>query len=161
MNNYKYFIPFNLLKETKDFLVQMGKKDKEAYVLWSGVKLSTFEFQVRGMIIPEQLAVKTAFGYAFDITASSIGKINEALFDKGEMGLIQVHSHPGESAFHSPRDDKLSVINRLGALSIVLPYFGNIDFSDFSKVKVHIHTGVHQWEVLPLNKVKEIIHIVR
>lgn len=161
MNNYKYYIPFNFLKETRDFLVQMGKEDKEAYVLWSGVKLRMYEFQVKRMIIPEQTAVRTAFGYAFDITASSIGKINATLFEKGEMGLIQVHSHPGESALHSPRDDKLSVINRLGALSVVLPHFGNIDFSDFSNVKVHIHTGVHRWEVLPLNKVNEIIHIMR
>lgn len=161
MSSSKYFVPFKLLEKTKDFLVQMGKKDKEAYVLWSGVKLNTDEFKVRGIIIPEQIAVRSAFGYAFDIPASSIGKINSTLFSKGEMGLIQVHSHPGESAIHSPRDDKLSIINRLGALSVVLPHFGNIDFSDFTKVKVHIHTGVHKWEVLPLNLVKEMIRIER
>ncbi|MCC6545053.1 MAG: Mov34/MPN/PAD-1 family protein, partial [Nitrospirae bacterium] len=36
--------------------------------------------------------------------------------------VAQVHSHPKE-AFHSDADDRWAIINHVGAMSLVLPYF--------------------------------------
>lgn len=160
MPNTTYKIPLAVMKDTKSFLLSKGKEDKEAFVLWKGVKQGEGQYYVTGYIIPDQIALKTEFGYSFDIPQASIIKLNQELFNKKEIGLIQVHSHPGINTRHSIRDDKLSILNRLGALSIVLPNFGNVMFNDFSRVTVHVHTSIHNWEIMPLVQVDQVLKVV-
>jgi hypothetical protein len=47
----------------------------------------------------------------------------ERLRTQGLYVASQVHTHPRE-AFHSLADDKWAIVRHVGALSIVLPYFG-------------------------------------
>jgi hypothetical protein len=149
------------MKETKLYLINKGKENKEAFVLWTGIQNPDNSYSVNNLLIPYQIADKNNFGYSFDIPGKSISEIIQVLYNSGEIGLIQVHSHPGASARHSLRDDTLSILNRSGALSIVLPYFGNIEFNDFSNCLVHVNVGINKWDVLPYSKVKEIVKILR
>jgi hypothetical protein len=40
-----------------------------------------------------------------------------------ELYVARIHSHPGE-AFHSRADDANPALSHVGALSVVVPYFG-------------------------------------
>ncbi|MDR3627764.1 MAG: hypothetical protein P4L45_13060 [Ignavibacteriaceae bacterium] len=159
--NIKYSVSREIMRDTKEFLLSQGKKDKEAFVLWKGKRVSENQFDVTGMIIPNQTAVRTQFGYSFDISEQSIIEVLKELRLSNEIGLIQVHSHPGHSTMHSDRDDKLSLLGRKGSLSIVLPYFGNAAFEDFSSAKVHILTGINKWEALTLQQVNDVLSVKR
>lgn len=155
----KYLIPKTIMHKTKEFLIAQGKLDREAYVVWKGVQKSNMVYSITGIIIPEQKAIKTPLGYAFDIPSHSISNVTAILRQQNEIALIQVHSHPGASTKHSPRDDKLSLLGRKGALSIVLPHFGNISFSDFSQTTVHMLTGVNKWDIIPNGQVSKFLAI--
>lgn len=157
----RYFIPLEIMQKTKSFLVKQGEQDKEAYVLWKGKQRSNTDYTVTDIIIPEQIAIRSPLGYSFEIPQESVIKVMKALRQSNEIGLIQVHSHPGQSAKHSDRDDKLSLIGRKGALSIVLPFFGKVMFDDFSQSKVHMLTGIFKWDLLPSDKVNRILIIER
>ncbi len=157
----RYYIPLVIMQRTKKFLVQQGKADKEAYVLWKGQRRSNSDYTVTGIIIPDQIAIRSSFGYSFEIPQKSVGEVIAALRQTNEIGLIQVHSHPGHSARHSDRDDKLSLLGRKGALSIVVPNFGNVVFDDFSNTMVHILTGIHKWDVLRLEHIKKTLIVER
>lgn len=159
--NIVYYVPLEIMIRTKEFLMKQGDLDHEAYVLWTGRKLKDNNYIVTDIVIPGQKANKSAFGYFFDISGKSIAKIVADLQSKNTIGLIQVHSHPGESALHSERDDYLSLLGRKGALSVVLPFFGNVDFDDFSYSKVHMLTGLHHWELLSDEQVKKILIVKR
>ena len=159
--NIVYYVPIEIMMRTKEFLMKQGELDHEAYVLWTGRKLEDSNYIVTDIVIPGQKANKSTFGYYFDISEQSIAKTVSDLQSKNTIGLIQVHSHPGESALHSKRDDYLSLLGRKGALSIVLPYFGNVNFDDFSYSKVHMLTGLHHWELLSDEQVKKIMMVLR
>lgn len=156
-----YYVPIEIMRSTKGFLVNEGKKDNEAYVLWKGKQQSNTTYSITGMVIPEQRAICSPFGYSFDLSQESIAEVLKTLRQTNEIGLIQVHSHPGYSALHSERDDKLSLLGRKGSLSIVLPFFGNIIFEDFSETKVHILTDIQQWQILSTDQVNQTLTVVR
>lgn len=159
--NKVYYVPYTIMEETKKFLIEKGKVYEEAFVLWKGTRISDDEFKVTGYIIPKQTASNNLCGYSFDIDSEEIERMNSQLYKNSEMGLIQVHSHPGCSTIHSNRDDDLCILGKKGALSVVLPDFGNTNFTDFSNATVHIQTGVHKWDIIPKSKVKDYIRIVR
>lgn len=159
MNNI-YYIPRELIKETKEILMDFGRKDQEGFLLWKGIKISNNEFNVTGLTVPYQIARKTIWGYSFEVPPDSIREMQLKLANNKEIGLIQVHSHPGSSAIHSDADDTLCILSKKNALSVVLPYFGNIEFNDFSNCKVHIHTALYRWEVLSNNEVNKILRII-
>lgn len=153
----KYLVPKEIMNKTKEFLIAQGKLDREAYVLWKGVQKPKMVYSVTGLIIPEQTAIKTPLGYAFDISPQSIAGVTAILRQSNEIGLIQVHSHPGISTRHSKRDDLLGLLGRKGALSIVLPHFGNIRFLDFTETTVHVLTGINKWDPVPKDQVAKIL----
>lgn len=159
--NKIYNIPLKIMQDTKKTLMEFGRQDKEGFLLWKGLKLSESEFQITGFIVPKQIARKTTFGYSFEIPTQAIRDMQLQLEKTGETGLIQVHSHPGKSALHSDMDDKLCILSKKNALSIVLPYFANIDFDDFSNSKVHIQSALYIWEVLSNDQVNKILRVIR
>lgn len=159
--NVIYNIPINIMAKTKEFLVSKGKQDSEGYILWKGIKKNDTEYQVTGFVIPEQVAIKNVYGYAFDISARAIEKVTVELFKNREIGLIQVHSHPSLSTIHSQRDNTLSLLSRKGAISVVVPHFGNVEFNDFSRTTVYMQTGIYKWDIVPKNQVSNILRIVR
>mgnify|MGYP001436858100 CR=1 FL=1 len=160
-NSLNYKVPIGVMRDTKEFLIEQGRKDHEAFVLWKGKQETDSTYIVTGVIIPEQRAIRSAFGYAFDLSEKSINNVLNELHRTNEIGLIQVHSHPGSSAIHSSRDNELSLLGRKGSLSIVLPFFGNIEFENFSKTKVHILTDLHLWQILSPNQVNQMLTIMR
>ena len=65
----------------------------------------------------------------------------------GEKLLAQLHTHPGP-AFHSEADDRLALPRHTGAISIVVPHFGQGWEGDLRDVSVNRHLGQGAWQEL-------------
>lgn len=74
------------------------------------------------LVVPEQRASRTRLGVCVEVTRAGQLQLADAL-GTGELFVARIHSHPGE-AFHSAGDDANPVLTHVGALSIVVPYFG-------------------------------------
>jgi hypothetical protein len=74
------------------------------------------------LVVPEQRASRIRLGVSVEVTRAGQLQLAVAL-GIGELFVARIHSHPGE-AFHSAADDANPVLTHVGALSIVVPYFG-------------------------------------
>jgi hypothetical protein len=60
-------------------------------------------------------------GY-YNVTARAMSQAGQHLRTYGMTRLAQVHTHGGSACAHSPRDDAAAYSQRLGSVSIVLPF---------------------------------------
>ena len=73
------------------------------------------------LVIPTQAATPAPW---CSVEVTMKGKLElAAALGPDERYLSRIHSHPAD-AFHSPADDANPAITFVGALSIVVPYFG-------------------------------------
>lgn len=109
--------PQQLLDETLSHLRSGGAKQCETVVLWLGSKREGIR-EIREAYRPEQI-VDIDF---FRIPQEGMRSLMRHLKETRLQILAQVHSHP-EQAYHSEADDAWSIIRRVGAVSIVIPFF--------------------------------------
>ena len=107
-----------IVADTLMELQEAGKRRSECVVLWLGRRITT-HVEVTQVWKPVQ---KADWGY-FWIPESSMNTLMQELRKKRLMVVAQVHSHP-RLAFHSAADDKWAIVRHVGALSLVVPYFG-------------------------------------
>jgi hypothetical protein len=108
----------NLIEETLAALKEGGRENRETVVLWLG-RRSTAGIDVFEVHVPRQ----TAESHWFRIPPDAMKDLMAHLRRSRYFIAAQVHSHP-EEAFHSYTDDKWAIVRHAGALSLVLPYFG-------------------------------------
>jgi hypothetical protein len=105
-----------VLETSFECLRRCGAGERECVVVWTGPQ-SEPEY-VDGVIQPKH----TATPCLYDIDDIWIGEFWQQLAAEGRTVRAQVHTHP-HSAYHSPRDDVLSLVHLAGYLSLVLPRF--------------------------------------
>lgn len=120
LRDVRHIVPLDILGQTRDFLYQCGLEGNEGMVLWIG-RVSGDDVKITRVFVPEQVATRSQFGVAVDLTERAHYTLPDEL-KSGERFFVRVHSHP-RSAFHSARDDANAVITHQGALSIVVPNF--------------------------------------
>ena len=108
----------NTLRQTQAFMRRNGKDDIECIVLWAGKILDLSTFQVTRAIFPVQKGTLVTV----NVDEEEIKRIDDETRLRGEVIGAQLHTHP-TSAFHSDTDDATPIISKVGALSIVIPYF--------------------------------------
>jgi hypothetical protein len=151
--NLKYHIPVATLVSTLRFLRQKGEYGHEGVVLWPGYISDTGEFIVKGPIIPKQITGRLYFRIPND----EVFNIIEYTSERGWVIPIQVHSHPQE-AFHSPVDDERAFVQHVNAISIVIPYFGNINISDFiGEASCYRLVSGNNWAHIPDTEISKIL----
>jgi Prokaryotic homologs of the JAB domain len=123
----KFLIPPQVLAETLQFLRVKGKQECEGLVLWVGIA-DNDAAQVQQAVVPKQIAVRSRHGLSVHVAGETLHDLNVWLYEKRLRLLAQVHSH-GEHAYHSETDNEHSIVTALGALSVVVPYFGNVPCS--------------------------------
>lgn len=105
-----------VLAQAREWFEQQGAHGHEGTALIArsadGVRL----------VVPEQRASRTQLGVSVEVTRAGQLQLAAAL-RSGELFVARIHSHPGE-AFHSAADDANPVLTHVGALSVVVPYFG-------------------------------------
>lgn len=123
----KFQIPLQVLSDTLQFLREMGTHGCEGLVLWVGIAVDN-EARVHQTVIPKQIPVRSRDGLSVHVDGETLYDLNVWLYEKRLRLLAQVHSH-GEHAYHSETDNQHSIVTTFGALSIVVPYFGNVPCS--------------------------------
>lgn len=74
------------------------------------------------LVVPDQRATRAAWGVSVEVTRRGQLQL-AATLGADELYVARIHSHPGE-AFHSAADDANPALSHVGALSVVVPYFG-------------------------------------
>lgn len=107
------------IRRTISELAAAGKRNCEYVVLWVG-KREGQRIEIIDFLVPEQIVRADAFR----IPRQGMNQIFAHLRETRGFLAAQVHSHP-ELAFHSSADDEWAIVRHVGALSIVVPYFGD------------------------------------
>lgn len=106
-----------IIDKTLSVLQEAGARRIERVLLWL-VPLKGNSTEVSEIFIPLQVAKMDYFHIPREGVALTLRHLKE----KKLKAVAQVHSHPKE-AFHSDADDRWAIINHVGAMSLVLPYF--------------------------------------
>lgn len=105
------------LDDARRFFEDRGSHGREGTAM---IARSTATGATR-LVVPDQRA-GTAPSCWVEVTDT--GKLElAAALAADERYVARIHSHPMD-AFHSPTDDKNPAVTFLGAISIVVPYFG-------------------------------------
>ena len=117
----RFLIPLPIVRQTVNFLRQVGRHGNEGLVLWCG-RVDRDEASVERVVIPDQRPIRVADGICVTVGSQALHDLNVLLYENQMRLIAQVHSH-AEDAYHSETDDRFSVVTTLGALSIVVPFF--------------------------------------
>jgi len=104
--------------ETIAHLRAGGTRRIETVVLWLGRRSEDVQ-SVQEVYRPEQAAARDYF----KIPPTSMRQLLGHLRRRRLQVLAQCHSHPRQ-AFHSEADDAWAIVRHVGALSLVIPWFG-------------------------------------
>jgi len=141
-------IPRSVLHETLAVLQEAGSEGHEAFVLWGGtVSQDETVVTVSTVIAPEQTAHKTSSGLLVTVDGAALFKVNQTLYQRGELLVGQVHSHPTE-AYHSDTDDHYPLVTLLGSLSVVVPDFASQAPKDMAHWAWYRLVGTGLWAEL-------------
>lgn len=109
-------VALGVLETSFERLRHCGAGERECVVVWTGPQAQPN--YVDGVVQPKH----TATACLYDIDATWIGEFWQKLAAEGRTVRAQVHTHPRD-AYHSPRDDVLSLVHLPGYLSLVIPRF--------------------------------------
>lgn len=145
----KYLILDSVINETESCF--RSHPHSETIVYWTGIFDGNTAI-VRSCIFPERFQENNRWGYTYvDFkTAFDIGKL---VHKRKEFLMIQLHTHPFE-AFHSPIDNRFPISHRVGFISIVVPFYGQLPLKDQSNWKVYQYKGEGKWRQLSQRQVE-------
>lgn len=99
----------------------------EVFAIWTSVK-PVAEHQetllVDGCIVPAQTPGVSAKGVWVHIDGNELQRIQVENFREGRRSVIQLHTHPGADVRMSALDRSWEVVRHVGALSIIVPFYG-------------------------------------
>lgn len=117
--------------------------EHEIFVIWTSL-LATEASQncdsiqrIQRSIVPAQRPGRSAFGVWVHIDGSELQRIQLENYSRGERSCVQLHTHPGVDVTMSELDRKWEVVRHEGALSIIVPFFGQRGLTGFPKVNVY------------------------
>jgi len=119
----EFVIPFPLVDQTLERLQDAGAAGYEAFVLWGGRLLEDDRFAFASAYFPAQTGSRGEDGLLVQVDGEALFRANRAFYERRLILGGQVHSHPG-SAYHSETDDAYPLVTLVGALSGVVPDFG-------------------------------------
>lgn len=132
----KYWnIPNHILVETA-YAFSRGRH--EVFVIWT----STLHFngstcEITRCIVPKQRAEVTLSGAYVHIEGAELSRIQFDNFDSKERSVIQLHTHPSSNVNMSSLDKEWEVVKHVGALSIIVPSYGDRGLQGFPGVNVY------------------------
>ena len=133
----------------------------EVFVLWTAsLSVATTEtMPISRAIVPAQQASATATGVYVHVEGSELARIQFDNFERRERNVVQLHTHPGHNVGMSPLDREWEVVRHVGALSIIVPYYGRRPLAGFSGVNVY-ERDERDWRLLAPDEVARRLAIV-
>jgi proteasome lid subunit RPN8/RPN11 len=108
----------SVISESLHHILAGARNRSETAILWLGHR-STAGQEVIEVFRPQQIADRDYF----HIPPDAMRAMSQHLRQRRLQIVAQVHSHPAQ-AFHSEADNKWAIVRHVGALSLVVPWFG-------------------------------------
>jgi hypothetical protein len=118
-----FTVPGTIVAETIAVMQEAGAGGFEAFVIWGGRWSAPDTIGVTTAYLPTQTPHQTPEGLAVTLDGDALFAANMSMYQRDEILVAQVHSHPTD-AFHSELDDAMPIVTMRGALSGVVPDFG-------------------------------------
>lgn len=119
-----YVIAETTLQATVAKLAELSDRCREAFVVWGG-KLDQREptrLNITSALVPAQTATSSERGLLVTVHGDALFAVNRRLYERGELLVGQIHTHPG-AAYHSDTDNDFPLVTLVGGLSLVIHDF--------------------------------------
>ena len=136
-------VPKSIVETTDRYLSVSREEGVEVVVYWSG-RQEANGLVVRKVWFPAQ----SSSPYSFAVGSKALFELNIGMYRLGHELVGQVHTHPSD-AFHSEADDENAVCLQSGAISAVVPGFGQYSVSDVHHTLIFERRGRHWVELSP------------
>lgn len=148
-------VPRSAVEVTLASLREGGENGNEVFVLW-GARVEDAVLHFGSVLVPKQTAYRTSHGLLVTIEGSALFSVNKTLYERNEILAAQVHSHPTD-AYHSDTDDCYPLVTLKGAVSVVVPYFGQEGLAGIYDWAWFRLTGKARWR--PLNESERVVFV--
>lgn len=144
------------IAQTLGHLQDGGRENNERVVLWLGIRNGE-TIEIREVYSPEQISDTDFFRIPKEAMKTLLRHLRETRY----FIAAQVHSHP-EQAFHSSVDDEWAIVRHVGALSLVLPYFGlkSTENTFLHDARVFELSPGNRWIEIDSNELQNLYYIV-
>jgi hypothetical protein len=88
------------------------------------------------------------------IAGQELQRIQLDNFQRKERSIIQLHTHPGANVNMSQLDKEWEVVRHMGALSIIVPFYGTRGLNLFDGANVYEREG-DDWRLWPRSETAE------
>ena len=146
-------LPNEILMESFEIFRYYGDLNHEVSIIWVG-KRENNNFIIEDVWLPDQECTMISFY----IPSHETHNISKELYNKNLELIAQLHTHP-TNAFHSPIDDRGSMLLFNGQLSIVIPNFGDIEMINTDNWRVY-RQFESDWGLLQSKEVKKLFQII-
>ncbi len=152
-----WHIPCHLLEETAQAFTA---GHHEIFVLWTASLYNDGSVcAIRRCIVPRQEAGFGAGGAYVHIDGSELSRIQFENYDCGERSVVQLHTHPSTNVSMSLLDREWEVVKHVGALSIIVPFYGRAGLKGFPGVQVY-ERELADWRLWIRDEVEERLRII-
>lgn len=155
MKKIRWHIPSSVVAHTEEAFLS-GKH--EVFAIWTAARSfvggSYDTVDVCRCIVPLQTPGVTPTGVWVHITGLELQRIQLDNFKRKERSIIQLHTHPGRDVTMSDLDRKWEVVRHVGALSIIVPFYGvgGLQLGERANVYERDENG---WQLLSHGEVQE------
>ncbi len=153
----RWDVPQHIINETVH-AVTRGRH--EVFVFWTAaLGDQSAVCNVRRCVVPTQRPGTAPDGVYVHITGAELSRIQFDNFDHGERSVVQLHTHPGTDVRMSGLDRKWDVVTHDGALSIIVPSYGDYGLIDFPGVNVY-EREAQSWRLWATDETSQRLRIV-
>jgi proteasome lid subunit RPN8/RPN11 len=151
-------IPIEVLEETA---AAFARGDHEVFVLWAtALGEDDGTCRVVRCIVPDQQPGRTGLGVYVRMEGRELARIQYENFDRKERSVVQLHTHPSRDVDMSDLDRQWEVVNHVGALSVIVPRYGQDGLHGFPVVGVYEREPKH-WRLWSGAEIGRRFRVVR
>lgn len=156
----QWIIPSSVIQQTERAF-RSGKH--EVFAIWTADKselgVPNQAVPISRCVIPKQTPGETPTGVYVHIEGAELQRIQLDNFDRSERSVVQLHTHPGVDVRMSQLDREWEVVRHVGALSIIVPFYGQHGLISFEGVNVY-EREEHDWRLWSRIETAERIKII-
>lgn len=133
----RWRIPTKVLAETEQAFKQ---GQHEVFALWTVAHQETNHAEnaeIKRCIVPSQRPGRSHCGVWVHIPGSELQRIQLENYQQKERSVVQLHTHPGADVRMSELDREWEVVRHIGALSIIVPFYGRRGLNSFDGINVY------------------------
>lgn len=135
MKYQRWLIPRPVLSQTERAF-KHGRH--EVFVLWTAALAPAGpDACIERCVVPQQRPGNTPQGVYVHIAGDELQRIQLHNFSVAQRSIVQLHTHPSADVNMSALDREWEVARHLGALSIIVPSYGDRGVDGFAGVNVY------------------------